>query len=88
MDCDIYLDANATVYNNNAKRVAFVLSLLSEGNAITWKMQYYRHNLAQNNGTFTAPTIADFVQDLREAFREVDEQESALVRLERLKQGG
>jgi len=51
-------------------------------------MQYYKANLAANGGQFAAPTIANFLTALRNSFKEVDEEGSALVRLERLKQMG
>jgi len=88
MDCEIYLGVNRTVYDNDTKKVGFILSLLSEGNAAIWKMQWYKANLTANNNVFTVPTVDAFVRQLRDSFKEVDEEGSSMVRLENLKQKG
>jgi hypothetical protein len=88
MDCDMYISVNRQVYDDDTKRIGFYMSLLTEGSAVTWKMQYYKANRAANNGVFTLPTVQQFLIDLRDSFREVDEEGSSLVRLERIKQGG
>ena len=88
MDCDLYLTTNDAVYNNANKKISFIMALLTEGNAAVWKMQYYKANQAANAGVFTAPTLATFLQDLRDSFKEVNEEGSSLICLERLQQGG
>jgi hypothetical protein len=88
MDCDMYITVNRRVYDDDTKRIGFYMLLLTEGSAATWKMQYYKANRAANNGVFTPPTVQQFLIDLRDSFREVDEEGSSLVRLERIKQGG
>ena len=87
MDCDVYLTVNRRVYDDDVKKVGFFMSLLTEGTAAAWKMQYYRANQNANNGVFTSPAVAQFIINLRNAFQEVDEEGSALYRLERIKQG-
>jgi len=64
IDCSIYLGVNERVYDTQTKQVGFYLSLLTEGNAATWKMQYYKANLAANGGQFAAPTVANFLTAL------------------------
>ena len=88
MDCEMYLDVNQRVYDDNTKQVGFYMALLNEGSAATWKMQYYKANKAANNGTFAAPTVRNFLIALRDSFKEVDEEGSSLIRLEQLKQHG
>jgi hypothetical protein len=51
-------------------------------------MQYYKVNQVANAGVFTPPGLAAFLRDLRDSFKKVDEEESSLVRLELLQQGG
>jgi hypothetical protein len=88
MDCDVYLTINQRVYNDNVKKVGFYMLLLTKGSAAVWKMQYYGANQNVNNcGTFTPPAIAQFINDLHNAFQEVDEEGSALYWLEQIKQG-
>ena len=36
-DCAVYLKINQDVYNNNDKKIAFVLSLLDSGEPAMWK---------------------------------------------------
>ena len=87
MDCDLYLSVNRAVYDNDAKKISFILALLTEGNAATWKMQYYKTNQTANGGIFTPPALAQFIRDLRDSFKEVDEEGSLMIGLERLRQG-
>lgn len=88
MNCKLYLDVDRGVYDNDQKKTGFIMSLLSEGSALVWKMQYYKANKAANNGVFTAPTLATILHDLQDSFKEVDGEGSSLVRLEKLQQGG
>src|SRR5258707_15055784 len=88
MDCEMYLDVNQRLYDDNTKQVGFYMALLNEGSADTWKMQYYKANKAANNEIFAAPTVRNFLTALRDSFKEVDEEGSSLIRLEQLKQHG
>ena len=87
MNCDIYLTTNEGVYDANHKKISFLLSLLSKGPAEVWKQQWYKANKAANAGAYVAPTLPNFLQQLIGSFKEVDEEGSALLRLERIKQG-
>ena len=87
MDCDIYLTTNEGVYDTDHKKIGFLLSLLSEEPAEVWKQQWYKANKAANAGAYVAPTLTNFLRQLIESFKEVDEKGSALLRLERIKQG-
>ena len=85
MNCDIYLTVNNGVYDTNHKKIGFLLSLLSEGPAKVWKQQWYKANKTANAGAYVAPTLTDFLRQLLKSFKEVDEEGSALLRLEKIK---
>ena len=87
MDCHIYLATNAQVYNDDIKKVGFILSLLSQGTAAVWKMQHFEENMRTNSGEYIHPTTSAFITSLRNAFKEVDAEGSALFRLQRITQG-
>ena len=87
MDCDVYLTVNEDTYDTDTKRVGFLLSLITEGPAETWKEQWYTANKAANQGVYRAPTLAVFLQQLKDDFKEVDEKGTALQKLERIRQG-
>ena len=36
----MHLQANQAIYNNDEKKVVFVLSFMTEGNAATWREQW------------------------------------------------
>ena len=40
MTCKMHLQANQSIYNNNEKKVIFVLSFMTEGDAATWREQW------------------------------------------------
>ena len=39
-ECDVYLNINHEIYNNEPVKVAFVLSFLTTGEAQKWKEQF------------------------------------------------
>ena len=40
MTCKMHLQANRAIYNNDEKKVVFVLSFMTEGDAATWREQW------------------------------------------------
>ena len=41
MTCKMHLQANRAIYNNDEKKVVFVLSFMTEGDAATWREQWF-----------------------------------------------
>jgi hypothetical protein len=37
---EVYMDVNHKTYNNNLRKIAFVLSFMTTGSAATWKVQF------------------------------------------------
>ena len=40
MTCKMHLQANRAIYDNDEKKVVFVLSFMTEGDAATWREQW------------------------------------------------
>ena len=40
MTCKMHLQANQVIYDNDEKKVVFVLSFMTEGDAATWREQW------------------------------------------------
>jgi Ty3 transposon capsid-like protein len=72
---EVYMDINHETYNNDLRKIAFVLSFMTTGAAATWKAQFI-------NDAYTKPipanpndrlgTYAQFRKDLMEAFSMCD----------------
>jgi hypothetical protein len=58
---EVYMDVNHETYNNNLRKIVFVLSFMTTGAAATWKAQYDRLG-----------TYIQFRKDLMEAFSMFD----------------
>jgi Ty3 transposon capsid-like protein/Zinc knuckle len=85
---EVYMDVNHETYNNNLRKIAFVLSFKATGSAATWKAQFIEEAYAR-----PAPaspknrlgTYAQFRKDLMEAFSMFDSVEDALDELRSLR---
>ena len=75
-DCCIFTSINDEIYNNNKRKIAFILSLLTKREAASWKEQFVgqailnckKQGIPLDFGTFTV-----FETDLFEAFKPFDE---------------
>lgn len=85
-DCNVYLGINRNIYTDDEKKVAFVLSYMTEGDALTWKEQFIRQR-TNNAGVIDLGTWINFLQDLEASFKEEDQVGNALYQLNHLKQG-
>jgi Ty3 transposon capsid-like protein len=85
---EVYMDVNHKTYNNNLRKIAFVLSFMTAGAAATWKAQfindaYTKHISANPNDRLGMYT--QFRKDLTEAFSMFDSVGDALDELRSLK---
>jgi Retrotransposon gag protein len=85
---EVYMDVNHKIYNNDLRKIAFVLSFMTAGAASTWKAQFIDE--AYNRPAFANPndklgTYAQFRKDLMEAFSMFDSVGDALDELRSLK---
>lgn len=59
---EIYMGINDESYNNNLKKIGFVLLFMMEGQAKAWADQFIKHadNQNSNPGTLNLGTYANF----------------------------
>ena len=67
----LYLLMNEDVYNNNDKKIAFILSYMTKGSALTWAATF-RENSVDVTGTITLGTYLNFVAKFNEDFKQRD----------------
>jgi hypothetical protein len=84
-DVQLYLAVNDDVYNTDKKKIAFVLSFMSEGDAKSWKGQFLQN--ANKPTELDLGTWAQFQTYLTEAFKPYDAPGDALEELTALKMG-
>jgi hypothetical protein len=87
-DVEVYMDVNHETYNNNLRKIAFVLSFMTTGLAATWKAQFIDE--AYNKPAPTNPnnrlgTYTTFRKELVEAFLMFDSIGDALDKLQSLR---
>lgn len=89
-DCGLYLGVNKKKYDNDAKKIGFVLSFMKGGDAGLWKEQYISEHTNATTGIFdvpTAETYQAFISSIKEAFTEENTATTALTKLRKLQQG-
>jgi Ty3 transposon capsid-like protein len=85
---EVYMDVNHETYNNDLRKIAFILSFMATESAATWKAQFIEEAYARpapavpNN---QLGTYAQFRKDLMEAFSMFDSVGDALDELQSLR---
>ena len=64
----LYLLVNTEVYNNDDKKITFVLSYTTKGSALTWATTFCK-NAIDATGTVTLGTYPDFIAKFNKAFK-------------------
>jgi Domain of unknown function (DUF4939) len=87
-DIQVYMNANHETYNNDLRKIAFILSFMMTGSAATWKAQFIKE-------AYTKPTLANpndrlgtytiFRKELVEVFSMFDSVGNALDKLQSLR---
>jgi Ty3 transposon capsid-like protein len=70
-NAEVYMDVNNETYNNDLRKIAFVLSFMASGSAATWKAQFIEEAYerpAPTNPNDRLGTYTQFRKDLMEAF--------------------
>jgi hypothetical protein len=78
------MDVNHETYNNDLRKIAFVLSFMTTGSAATWKAQFIKEAYAKPipaNPNGRVGTYTQFRKDLIEVFLMFDSVGDALDRL-------
>ena len=82
LNCKLYLVINREIYNHDDKKITFVLSYLTEGDASMWKNQWLQ--LKRTGATITLGTYAAFYADLTDAFKEEEQVQNTLYKIHNL----
>ena len=67
----LYLLVNKDVYNNDNKKIAFILSYMTKGSALTWAATFCENSI-DATGTITLGTCSNFVTKFNEDFKQRD----------------
>jgi hypothetical protein len=81
---EVYMDVNHETYNNDLRKIAFVLSFMATGSTATWKTQFIEEAYARPappNPSDRLGTNTQFRKDLMEAFSMFDSVGDALDEL-------
>jgi hypothetical protein len=87
-DIEVYVDVNHETYNNNLRKIAFILSFMMTEAAATWKAQFIKEAYAKpipTNPNDRLGTYATFRKELIEAFLMFDSVGDALDKLQSLR---
>jgi hypothetical protein len=85
---EVYMDVNHETYNNDLRKIAFVLSFMTTGSAATWKAQFIEEAYAKPtpaNSNNRLGTYTQFRKDLIKAFSMFDSVGDALDELRSLR---
>ena len=85
-ECRAYLQINQRIYTTDESKVAFLMSLMKEKEALKWKQTYMR-SITDEEGEINYPPVKDFVQLLLNYFQPINQERDAEHQLSQLKQG-
>jgi Retrotransposon gag protein len=90
-DVFIYLKVNKGIYNDDDKKISFILSYLTGGDAAVWKQQFIQtkieEGLEANNDEPDWGTYNEFLDALKKTFQPYDEPAEALEDIKKLRLG-
>ena len=81
--CQLYLKINSDAYNNDEKRIGFILSLMTKGEAGEWQEQYLQ-SITDIHDEINLPTLGVFLGKVREAFKQENQVKNTLEKLKYL----
>ena len=74
----LYLLVNEDVYNNNDKKIMFILSYMTKGSALTWAATFWE-NSVNATGTVILGTYVNFIAKFNKDFKQRDVTEAAIA---------
>ena len=86
-DADLYMLVNDKIYDTDLKKIAFMLSFMTEGQAEAWADQFVEAAYTRatiNKTTIDLGTFNQFKKDLNEAFKTYDSPGDALEQIKNL----
>jgi Retrotransposon gag protein/Zinc knuckle len=90
-DVFVYLKVNKTTYDNDDKKISFILSYLTGGDAAVWKQQFIQTKIEESvDAKIDEPdwgSYKEFVEALKKTFQPYDEPAEALEDMKKLRLG-
>jgi Ty3 transposon capsid-like protein/Zinc knuckle len=90
-DVFVYLKVNKATYDNDDKKIYFILSYLDGGDAAVWKQQFIQTKIEESEEAKTDEpnwgTYKEFVEALKKTFQPYDEPAEALEDMKKLRLG-
>jgi Retrotransposon gag protein len=90
-DVFVYLKVNKATYDNDDKKISFILSYLAGGDAAVWKQQFIQTKIEESEEAKTDEpnwgTYKEFVDALKRTFQPYDEPAEALEDMKKLRLG-
>jgi Retrotransposon gag protein len=90
-DVYIYLKVNRHTYDNDDKKISFILSYLTGGDAAVWKQQFIQTKIEEHEEAKTKEpdweTYMEFVEALKRTFQPYDKPAEALEDMKKLRLG-
>ena len=86
-DTFIFLTINKEHYNTNDKKIAFVMSFMTEGDAALWKQEFISRVIRDSitaNKEITFGTYKSFIESLEKLFLPYDTPSDALYAIKHL----
>jgi Retrotransposon gag protein len=87
-DVYVYLKVNRLTYDNNEKKISFILSYLAGGDAAVWKQQFIQTKIEESKEAKSDEpnwgTYKKFVEALKKTFQPYDEPAEALEDIKKL----
>ena len=85
-DVEVYLLINQEVYDNDLKKIGYVLSFMTEGQAAAWAAQFVETGLSKKvTGTLALGTYQNFYNELVAAFSKYNSPGEALDQMKNLR---
>ena len=70
-ECNIYLTVNRNIYSTEEAKIAFILSYLTDKEALQWKEQYV-DSITDATRAIAFPPFVTFLNMFKEAFKAAD----------------
>jgi Retrotransposon gag protein len=90
-DVFVYLKVNKLIYDDDEKKISFILSYLADGDAAVWKQQFIQTKIEESvEAKMDKPSwenYKEFVEALKKMFQPYDELAEALEDMKKLRLG-
>jgi Retrotransposon gag protein len=90
-DVFVYLKVNKLIYDDDEKKISFILSYLADGDAAVWKQQFIQTKIEESVEAKTDEpsweNYKEFVEALKKTFQPYNELAEALEDMKKLRLG-